>query len=89
MNEAQRRRQLDEFTVWFITHPGPRGQAAPVFNSAAAGCPHFTVITPGAYAYTFGRRDEMLRVADLLGAFTAGDVGRAAVLMGTPPPEMS
>lgn len=79
-----------EFCIWLVEyarrHPAAR-QAPQVLN--CAGVAPFTVLFPDAEAHTFGRRDDMLRVAELLGAFEAGDVGRAAVLMGIPPPGMS
>lgn len=82
MNEAQRRRALDELTVWLLQQRSPL-----YFNRE--GLPAFALLVPGALAYAIGGPAELRHVADILHAFNAGDTCSAAVLLGSPEPSTS
>lgn len=89
MTETERRRWLDGLTCLIVELAAAGGVDDLPLLLNRKGLPSFALITPGAYAYTVGGPDDFRHIADLLGAFEAGDCGRAAVLMGVPPPGAS
>lgn len=89
MTETERRRWLDGLTCLIVELADAGGVDDLPLLLNSKGLPSFALLTPGAFAYTVGDADVMLRVADLLGAFETGDCHRAAELMGVPPQGMS